>query len=727
MSVSRRGFLIGSAVVGGGLVIGLNLRDAPPLPNIRTGSFVPNAWLQITPTGEVIFQLPKSEMGQGIHTSLTTLIAEELDYEPSKIVVEHASAHPAYRDSMNRTQLTGGSTSIAVNWEPLREAGAAARAMLIAAAAQRWGVDADSCRTEPGMVVHDASGNQLAYAELAQSASDFHDAPYTLKERSAHRWIGRDLPRLDAREKSTGKAQYGMDVTLPGMLTAVVVRPRQFGATLDQFNADRALEAKGVEAVFAIHSGVAVVARTYWEARKAAALLEVSWQDGPLATLDSADIRQQQADALETQEGHIALERGDGAGRLDNADAVIRARYSAPYTHHSPMEPQNATALVSGDDCELWAPTQGPDLAQAVAAHYTGIARDRIKVNALTLGGGFGRRGYVDYIGEVAVIARALPGIPVKLVWSREDDMQHDFYRPATLHDVAATLNADGGIESWQHRLVSPSIIEGLGVTLASVMLPAWVPTEISRSIGRFGSGLAASVDPTTAEGAKIAYDVPHLAIEQILHDPGVPVGFWRSVGFSHNCFVAESFIDELAHAAGADPLAFRLAHLGNAPRYTQVLELAAEKASWGSPAPGRFQGIAVVEPFDSFCAAVVEVSVDGNSYTVERVVNAVDCGLVVNPDIVAAQIESAVIYGLSAAMKAPITVAGGAVEQSNFHDAPVLRMHEAPQIETHIVSSDEAPTGIGEIGLPAVAPALASALFAATGQRLRDLPLVLS
>ena len=389
------------------------------------------------------------------------------------------------------------------------------------------------------------------------------------------------------------------------------------------------------------------------------------------------------------------------------------------------MEPQNATALVKGKTCELWAPTQGPDLAQAVAAHYTGIHRDDIKVNAMTLGGGFGRRGYVDYIGEVAAIAKGMPGRPIKLVWSREDDMQHDFYRPATLHDISGSVK-DGRIESWQHRLVSPSIIEGLAVTLSSVMLPAWIPSAISRSIGRFGGGLAAERDPTTAEGARVAYDVPNIAIEQIYHDPGVPIGFWRSVGFSHNCFVAESFMDELAHAAGADPLAFRLAHLGSQPRYEQVLKLAAETADWGNPAPGRYQGIAVVEPFESFCAAVVEVSVSGAQYTVERVVNAVDCGFVLNPDIVTAQIESAVIYGLSAAIKPPITLERGAVQQSNFHDAPVLRMHETPDIETHIVASEEEPTGIGEIGLPAVAPALANALFAATGQRLRDLPLVL-
>lgn len=726
MKLSRRGFIVGSAVVGGGLLIGLGLRDEQPIPNTREGSFQPNAWLQITPEGEVIFQLPKSEMGQGIHTSLATLLGEELDFDPANMVIEHAGVHPAYIDNVNFTQLTGGSTSIVVNWNPLREAGAAARAMLVAAAADRWAVAPASCSTEPGVVINTATGERLAYADVAQAANNFTDAPFTLKERADYRWLGKKGSRLDSLEKSTGQAFYGMDVQLPGMLNAVVVRPRQFGASLGSFKADRALESGGVEAVFAIHTGVAVVANTYWQARKAAALLEIEWQDGPLATLDSAAIAAEQAQVMANDTGHIALERGDAPATLAQSGNVLTARYSAPYTHHSPMEPQNATALVAGDTCELWAPTQGPDLAQAVAAHYTGIHRNNIKVNAMTLGGGFGRRGYVDYIGEAAAIAKELPGTPVKLIWSREDDMQHDFYRPATLHEVSGTLDSAGKLESWQHRMVSPSIVKGLGVTLASVMLPAWIPTAISRSIGRFGAGMAAGSDPTTAEGAKVVYDIPNIAVEQILHDPGVPIGFWRSVGFSHNCFVAESFIDELAHAAGADPLEFRLAHLSQAPRYTQVLKRVADKANWGNPAPGRFQGIAVVEPFHSFCAAVVEVSVTGNRYTVERVVNAVDCGFVLNPDIVTAQIESAVIYGLSAAVKPPITIAGGAVQQSNFHDAPVLRMHESPVIETHIIASDEAPTGIGEIGLPAVAPALANALFAATGQRLRDLPLAL-
>ncbi|MFT4613584.1 MAG: isoquinoline 1-oxidoreductase beta subunit [Bacteroidia bacterium] len=726
MSISRRGFIVGSAMLGGGLWLGLSLRGELPLPNLRDGSFAPNAWLQITPSGEVIFQLPKSEMGQGIHTSLATIVGEELDYDPENMRVEHAGAHAAYMKDISITQLTGGSTSIATTWTPLREAGAAGRAMLIAAAAARWNINSQDCSTEPGVVINNDTAEQFTYGELAQEARLFSDVSYTLKPRSQYRWLGKRSPRLDRVEKSTGAARYGMDVQLPGMKSAVVVRPREFGATLASFKADKAQESTGVEAVFAIHAGVAVVAQTYWQARKAAALLEINWSSGPLADLDSATIAAQQAAVLDTETGHIALERGDTATKLTQAEQVITARYSAPFAHHSPMEPQNATALFSDKRCEIWGPSQAPDLAQAVAAYYAGIPRNNVTVNAMTLGGGFGRRGYVDYIGEAAAIAQKMPGIPVKLVWSREDDMQHDFYRPATLHELSGTLDDQGNMESWQHRLVSPSILKGLGVNMASAVLPAWIPLEISRSIGRIATSVTATNDATTAEGAKVAYAVPNLSVEQILHDSGVPIGFWRSVGFSHNCFVAESFVDEMAHAAQQDPLAFRLKHLERAPRYTKVLQLAAEKANWGSPAAGRFQGIAVVEPFSSYCAAVVEVSVADGMYTVERVVNAVDCGFVVNPDIVTAQIESAVIYGLSAAMKPAITIANGGVEQSNFHDAPVLRMNESPVIETYIVQSDEDPTGIGEIGLPAVAPALANALFVATGQRLRDLPLVL-
>ena len=726
MSISRRSFIVGAAVVGGGLWLGLSLREDVPYPHARDDSFQPNAYLQITPSGEVIFQLPKSEMGQGVHTSLTTLLAEELDYDPAAMTIEYAGVHSDYADEKNGSQLTGGSTSVVVSWGPLREAGAAARAMLIAAAARRWGVETKLCSTVPGAVVNNSNSERLTYGVLAQEASEFHDVPFELKAKSEYRWLGKAAPRLDRVAKSTGKAHYGMDVQLPGMKNAVVVRPRQFGATLGSFNAEKALKAKGVVSVFAIHSGVAVVADTYWRAQKAAKLVEISWQDGPLATLDSAAITAQQVVALENESGHIAIERGDITALPVQAGERLQSRYLAPYAHHSPMEPQNATALVTGDRCELWAPSQAPDISQAVAAHYTGITRSNITVHAMTLGGGFGRRGYVDFIGEVAAIALQVPGTPVKLVWSREDDMQHDFYRPATLHEISGTLDTNGKMESWQHRLVSPSIIKGLGVSLASTMLPEWVPTYIARAIGRKGTELIAGMDPITAEGAKVAYDIPNMVVEQILHDPGIPIGFWRSVGFSHNCFVAESFVDEMANAAQQDPLAFRLAHLQNAPRYQAVLNLVAEKAGWGSPREGRFQGIAVVEPFDSFCAAVVEVSVSGNEYTVERIVNAVDCGFVLNPDIVTAQIESAVIYGLVVATKPPITISGGAVQQSNFHDAPVLRMNESPIIETYIVDSEADPTGIGEIGLPAVAPALANALFAATGKRLRELPLVL-
>ena len=724
MSVSRRGFIIGTATVGGGLWLGLSLRGDAPYPNAREGSFQPNAFLQITPSGEVIFQLPKSEMGQGIQTSLTTLLAEELDYEPADIIIEYAGVHKDFA-AAGGSQLTGGSASIAVSWNPLREAGAAARAMLIAAAAGRWGVGVESCSTEPGVVLNSISGEKLGYGALAEEAKDFQHTAFELKEKSAYRWLGKSTPRLDRVAKSTGEARYGMDVQLPGMKTSVVIRPRQFGATLGSFNADTALKANGVEAIFAIHSGVAVVADTYWRARKAARLVDITWLDGPLANLDSEAILALQKTALKNESGHIAMERGDVALQQTRGER-LESIYSAPYTHHSPMEPQNATAIVNGDNCEIWAPSQAPDMSQAVAAHYTGITRSNIVVHALTLGGAFGRRGYVDFIGEVVAIAQQIPGTAVKLVWSREDDMQHDFYRPATMHGMTATLAENGKIDSWQHRLVSPSIVKGLGVSLASTILPEWVPTEMARAIGRKSGELFAGADPTTAEGAKVAYDIPNFAVEQILQDSGVPIGFWRSVGFSHNCFVAESFVDELAHAADQDPLKFRLAHLENAPRYQAVLKLAAEKSGWGNPRKGHFQGIAVVEPFDSFCAAVVEVSVVGNEYTVERVVNAVDCGFVLNPDIVAAQVESAVIYGLGAAMKPPITISGGAVQQSNFHDAPVLRMNESPVIETYIVQSDEDPTGIGEIGLPAVAPALANALFAATSKRLRKLPLVL-
>lgn len=737
MAISRRAFLIGSGLVGGGLALGLSLgKGQRPIPGTIAGSFQPNAWLQITSDNRVLFHLHKAEMGQGVITSLPMIIGEELDFAPGRFEVLMAGVHPDYRSPNTYTQITGGSTSVSESWDTLRHAGASARAMLIGAAAQRWQVPVEQCRTEDGMVIDAENQRRLSYGELADAARQFPDAPYDLKPRSAYRWIGRDHLNLDSVSKSTGAAKFGVDVELDGMKTAVIVRCPHFGGTLKSWQPESVQSLDGVVSAFPMHAGIAIVADSYWQARKAANQLRVEWDKGPLAGLDSQGILAAQQEALETKKPRRVVKSGDvdalfsssASSSSSSPERTIQARYSVPYAHHSPMEPQNATAIYyeesAGNRCEVWAPNQAPDICRALIAHYGEVSRDNAIIHSTLMGGGFGRRGYPDYVGEVVAIARQLPGTPVKLMWSREDDMRHDYYRPSSLHALAGHLDEQGRLAGWRHDLVTASLLRGFGANMMSAVLPDWVPLEIALSLGKTLSNTFAGFDPTAADGADIPYDVPNIAVGQIEYDPGIPVGFWRSVGYSANVFVIESFMDELSHLAGKDPLAFRLEHLANAPRHRAVLELAAQKAGWGEARAGIGQGLAVSEPFRTFCAMVAEVSVRGREYTVERVVATVDCGLVVSPGIVKSQIESGIVYGLSAAMKAPVTFRDGRAEQSNFHDLPVLRINEVPKMEVYIVPSEHAPTGVGEIGVPPVAAAVANALFAATGQRLREMPL---
>ncbi|MFV8817915.1 molybdopterin cofactor-binding domain-containing protein [Haliea sp. E17] len=732
MSLSRRKFLIGSGLVGGGLIIGLTLgRSSPPVPGTQEGSFQPNAWLQITTDGRVIFQLHKVEMGQGVMTSLPMLIGEELDFDPARLEIAMAGLHPAFADPAAKLQITGGSTSVAGSWQSLREAGAAARAMLLATAARRWEIPAAGCRTDNGVVINPATGARLAYADLAADAGQFRDIGFQLKSPADYRWIGTSLPRLDGVEKATGRAQFGIDVQQENLKTAVIVRCPHYGGSLDAWDQASISGKPGVVAAFPVHSGVAIVADSYWQARQAAQALQVSWDKGPLANLDSAAISASQAAALASGEARVRLEEGDITQVQLPPGRQLSSRYSAPYTHHSTMEPQNATALYSesagGPQCVVWAPNQSPDICRAIAAHFAQVPRDQVTVHTTLLGGGFGRRGYPDFVGEVAAIARQMPGVPVKLQWSREDDMQHDFYRPSSLHQLDGGVDEAGHIVSWQHSVVSASIISGLAVEAMATKLPSWIPSATARSLGRKIGPVLADFDPIAADGAEIPYRVSNLRVATIQYDPGIPVGVWRSVSQSYNVFAVESFMDELSHSAGHDPVEFRRRHLPADSRHRAVLELAAARANWGQARAGLAQGVAISNPFGSYCAMVAEVAVDDGSFRVERIVAAVDCGRVINPDGAHAQIEGAIVYGLGAALKAPVTFRDGRAEQSNFHDLPVLRMDEVPEIEVHFVASDEAPTGLGEIGVPAVAPAVANALFAATGQRLRDLPLKLA
>lgn len=717
MSISRRKFLVGSAIAGGGLVIGFSLKEAPPWPGAREGSFAPNAWLQITPQGQTIFHLHKAEMGQGVLTSLTTLLAEELDLDPAKFDIEMAGVHPDYGTPI---QLTGASTSISSSWEPLRKAGASARAMLMMAGAKRWSVSIEDCSTNDGHVVNAITNESLSYAELAEEAKSVGDVPYALKAPDTYRWIGRSVPQLDTLAKTTGQTVFGIDKTLPGLKTAVVVRCPYYGGSIGSWQRDSVISLKGVLDVFAIHSGIAVVADNYWLARKAADALVVTWEKGPLEGLDSAKILSQQKAALG--------EELKDADALPEAAFAIEGQYSIPYAHHTTMEPQNATALFSSDvndgSMEIWAPNQSPDIARSLAAHFGNVAHENIAMHTTLMGGGFGRRGYPDFVGEVAAIAREMENVPIKLIWSREDDIRHDYFRPATLHTLKASVDEQGAITGWQHYIVAPSLLRGMAVDMMSIMLPTWVPTAVARSLGKKAGGLLAGSDYTVTEGSGELYGIENKTVTAIDHDPGIPIGFWRSVGFSHNTFAVESFMDELAHQSGEDPLTFRLRYLADEPRAQAVLKQAAEKADWGKPASGLSQGLAVAQPLTSYCGMVVEVEVTGETYRVHRVVVVADCGRVINPAIVKAQLEGAIVYGLTAALKQEVTIADGRAVQSNFHDLPVLRIDEMPVIDAYFVESTESPTGIGEISLPTVAPALANALFAATGKRLRSQPL---
>lgn len=731
MKISRRGFIIGAGVVGGGLAVGWwFMRGSRPLPQTAAGSFQPNAWLQITADGRVIFQLDKVEMGQGVLTTLPAIVAEELDVDPNHIEVEMAPSHPAYTNTALGFQITGGSTSVASTYTLLREAGATARWLLMAAAAQRWNVPMAEITTDDGFVVHEASKKFVGYGELADAAKDI-EPPETvaLKDPSQFRLLGKSLGRRDCADKSTGRAQFGVDVNLPDMKVAVVARCPHFGGSLAAYDDSSVREQSGVVTVLPIHTGVAIVADTYWQARQAAGHLKVEWAKGLLAGLDSATILENQRAALATDDPIEVSTEGDIEQGFGAASQVVEAEYEAPFLHHSTMEPQNCTVLVQGEHCEIWAPSQSPQFVEMLAHQFGGFKGENIKVNTTLMGGGFGRRGMTDYVGEAVAIARQLPDVPIKLMWSREDDMRHDFYRPSTLHHLKGAVDADGNIMAWQHRLASASIIKGLSNTVVSSYLPSWLPEAMARGIGRLVGGFAEGGDVSMAEGAVIPYAVSNKKIDIALYDPGIPLGFWRSVGHSHNAFVAEGFMNEMAHAAGKDPVEFRLNYLADHPRHKAVLEAAAKAAVWGTPLPGRFQGVAVHESFNSYVAEVVEVSLTSQvpGYKIERVVCAVDCGRVLDPDIVVSQIESAVNYGLSAAIKPPLSIEDGAVKQSNFHDLPVLRINEAPPIEVVLLPSDVEPTGVGEIGLPPLAPALAAALFAATGQRLRKLPLRLA
>lgn len=707
--LSRRKFLQTTAAVGAGLVIGISL----PLHKILAAQApvalpAPSAFLRIASDGRITVLLAHSEMGQGIWTALPMLIAEELDADWQQIRVEHAPAAPAYAHTAWGIQGTGGSTSTWSEFDRYRQAGAMAKALLISAAAQKAGVAETACKADNGFVL--CGNKRFSYGELADAAAKL-PTPTSVKLKDAKDWqrIGKPTKRLDTPEKITGKAVFGIDVQFPGLLTAVVARSPVFGGKVKSVDASAAKAVKGVRNVVQVPSGVAVIADHYWAAKQGRDALKIEWERGPVGTLDSDELKKQYQ-ALAKTPGAMAAKSGDVDSALAKAKKVLEMEYHVPYLAHAPMEPLNCTVKIDKDSCEIWTGTQFQTLDQGAAAKILNLKPEQVQIHTTFLGGGFGRRANPasDFVIEAVQIAKAA-NAPVKTVWSREDDTHGGYYRPMYVQRVRVALDNSGLPQLWDHQLVGQSILTG-------------TPFE--------QYGVKDGVDHSSVEGVADSPYLKHVANVRVgLHSPkpGVPVLWWRSVGHSYNSFVMESVIDELAKQAGKDPLAYRRAVLKDQPRHLGVLNLAAEKAGWGKQLPkGRARGIAVHESFGSFVAQVAEVSVENGTIRVHKVTCAIDCGIAVNPDGIRAQIESGVAYGLSAALHGKLTFKNGEVQQSNFHDYPVLRLNEMPQVETHIVNSSEKPGGVGEPGTPPIAPAVANAVAALTGKRLRELPLVL-
>lgn len=710
---ARRQFLQVAAIAGGGFAIGFSNLARAAAAGAGSADFVPNAFVRIGGDSSVTVLIKHLEMGQGVSTGLPTLVAEELDADWAQIRFEGAPANASLYNNLlwGPAQGTGGSTAIANSYEQLRKAGATARAMLVAAAADEWKVPADSITVSKGVVAHKATNRKASFGQLAaKAATQPVPADVKLKDPKNFQYIGKRVARKDSKPKTNGSAQFTIDVKLPGMLTAVVAHSPLFGGKVKSFDATKAKAIKGVVEVVQVPSGVAVLANDFWAAKQGRDALTVVWDDSVANKLGSAEILAQYKE-LAQKPGLVARKDGDADKALAGAAKKLEATFEFPYLAHAAMEPLDCVVKLDKDSCEIWNGEQLQTPDQFAVAKLTGLKPEQIKLNMLYAGGSFGRRAnpQADYILEAVSIAKAINGrVPVKMIWTREDDMRAGFYRPAYFHRIAAGLDAQGKLIGWQHRIVGQSILAG---TMFEGMM------------------VKDGVDGTSVEGASnLPYQIPNMLVD--LHTPkiGVPVLWWRSVGSTHTAFSTETFIDELAAAAGKDAVEFRRALLAKHPRHLGVLNLAAQKAGWGKPlAKGKGRGIAVHESFNTVVAQVAEVSVkpDG-TLRVDRVVCAVDCGVAVNPDVITAQMEGGIGFGLSAALYGAITLKEGRVEQSNFHEYRPLRINEMPKVEVHIVASSEKPTGVGEPGVPLIAPAVANAIFSATGKRLRNLPLKL-
>jgi len=698
MSVTfdRRGFLKAGSAAAGGLVIGfylparggeavLEAQFGPP------GALNPNAFVRIGTDDVVTLIIHKPDNGQGTETSIAMLLAEELECDWSRVRTEFAPINAAaYGGPL---QGTFGSLAIRTSYEPMRRTGAAAREMLVQAAAERWGVDKAQCRAENGAVIDTATSARLTYGSLAEAAAKLPvPASPALKDPSQFKLIGKATRRVDTPAKVTGKATFGIDVTLPGMVHAVVARCPVFGGTVATFDATKAKAVQGVTQVLQIPQGVAVVASNTWAAMEGRRALQITWAEGANASLTSAGIREQFV-ALLQKPGAAAENEGNAAAVLASATKKLEALYEAPYLAHARLEPHACVAQIKNGVCEIWTGTQIPGQAHSTAVEASGLPAANVKVHTTYMGGSYGSRGGGAFVAEAVEIAEAV-GVPVKLTYSRDDELQHDLYRPASCVRLEGALDADGWPSAWTARIACPT----------------WM-------------GLRNGVARESVEGIA-DYDIPNIRVEY--HDPGTPIptGYWRSVGLSQNVFFAESFVDELAALGGKDPVALRRRLHAKSPRLLGVIDMAAERSGWGTRLPaGRFRGIAANEGFGSYCAQVAEISIDGGRLRVHRVVSVVDCGRVVNPSGVIQQLEGGMVYGLSAALRGQITIDRGRVAEQNFHQYEPLRINEMPVVDVHIVPSQAAPGGIGEVGTPAIAAAVGNAIFAATGKRIRRLP----
>ncbi|MEK1890019.1 MAG: xanthine dehydrogenase family protein molybdopterin-binding subunit [Phyllobacterium sp.] len=704
-NLSRRSFLKASAAVGGGLILSLNLPfEASEAGASESNDFVPNALIRIDGNGQIFLTMPYIEMGQGTYTAIPMLIAEELEVGLDQVRLEHAPPNEKlYANPLLGVQATGNSNAMRGAWKPMREAGATARMMLVAAAASKWGVDATTCRAEGGAVIHADTGRRLAYGALAGAAASMPvPQNVALKSPGDFKLIGKPVKRLDTPAKVNGTAIYGIDARPPGVKVATLAQSPAFGGRLKSVDDSAALSVKGVRQVVRLEDAVAVVADHMGAAKKGMEALKIEWDDGPHAALATEDIARE-LDKATMGQGAVAQNIGDVDKAMAGAAMKVEATYQIPFLAHAPMEPMNCTVHWQKDQCEIWIGTQAIARVQAMAAQAAGLPAEKVIVHNHLLGGGFGRRLEADGAVRAVEIAKKVDG-PVKVVWTREEDIQHDLYRPYWFDRLSAGLDDEGRPVAWKNRFAGSSVIA------------RWLPP-----------GFKDGLDPDSTEGAiDLVYDLPNVHVEYVRVEPAaIATGFWRSVGPSHNVFVTESFIDELAAAAKEDPVAYRRALLDKSPRAKAVLDLAAEKAGWKEALPaGRGRGVSLQFVFGSYMAQVAEVEVakDG-TVKLQRIVCAMDCGTAVNPDTIEAQIESGIIFGATAALYGEITLKNGRVEQTNFDTYQMLRINEAPAIEVHVVKSAEAPGGMGETGTSAVVPAIANAIFAATGTRLRKMP----